>query len=214
MIKVKVCCISSLDEANLAISAGASAIGLVSEMPSGPGVISEVLIAHIAKAVPNNIETFLLTSKQTVKEIIIQLNKCKTTTVQVVDDINEGSYKDIKSAIPHIKIVQVLHVENEESIKKAVIISKYVDAILLDSGNQRLQVKELGGTGRIHDWSLSKKIVEKVNVPVYLAGGLNSKNVVKAMKTVNPYGIDLCSGVRSNGRLDKLKLTEFFNSLN
>ena len=214
MIKVKVCCISSLDEANLAISAGASAIGLVSEMPSGPGVISEVLIAHIAKAVPNNIETFLLTSKQTVKEIIKQLNKCKTTTVQVVDDINEGSYKDIKSAIPHIKIVQVLHVENEESIKKAVIISKYVDAILLDSGNQRLQVKELGGTGRIHDWSLSKKIVEKVNVPVYLAGGLNSKNVVKAMKTVNPYGIDLCSGVRSNGRLDKLKLTEFFNSLN
>ena len=214
MIKVKVCCISSLEEANMAISAGASAIGLVSEMPSGPGVISEELIAHIAKAVPNNIETFLLTSKQTVKEIIKQLNKCKTTTVQVVDDINEGSYKDIKSAIPHIKIVQVLHVENEESIKKAVIISKYVDAILLDSGNQRLQVKELGGTGRIHDWSLSKKIVEKVNVPVYLAGGLNSKNVVKAMKTVNPYGIDLCSGVRSNGRLDKLKLTEFFNSLN
>ena len=214
MIKVKVCCISSLEEANMAISAGASAIGLVSEMPSGPGVISEELIAQIAKAVPNNIETFLLTSKQTVKEIIIQLNKCKTTTVQVVDDINEGSYKDIKSAIPHIKIVQVLHVENEESIKKAVIISKYVDAILLDSGNQRLQVKELGGTGRIHDWSLSKKIVEKVNVPVYLAGGLNSKNVVKAMKTVNPYGIDLCSGVRSNGRLDKLKLTEFFNSLN
>ena len=214
MIKVKVCCISSLEEANMAISAGASAIGLVSEMPSGPGVISEELIAQIAKAVPNNIETFLLTSKQTVKEIIKQLNKCKTTTVQVVDDINEGSYKDIKSAIPHIKIVQVLHVENEESIKKAVIISKYVDAILLDSGNQRLQVKELGGTGRIHDWSLSKKIVEKVNVPVYLAGGLNSKNVVKAMKTVNPYGIDLCSGVRSNGRLDKLKLTEFFNSLN
>ena len=214
MIKVKVCCISSLDEANLAISSGASAIGLVSEMPSGPGVISEGLIAKIAKAVPNNIETFLLTSKQTVKEIIEQLKNYKTTTVQIVDDLVEGSYKEIRSAIPHINIVQVIHVEDEKSIEKAVLISKYVDALLLDSGNQKLQVKELGGTGRIHDWSLSKKIVEKVNVPVYLAGGLNSKNVGEAIKTVMPYGIDLCSGVRSNGRLNKLKLTEFFNSVN
>ena len=214
MIKVKVCCISSLDEANLAISSGASAIGLVSEMPSGPGVISEDLIAKIAKAVPNNIETFLLTSKQTVKEIIEQLKNYKTTTVQIVDDLVEGSYEEIRSAIPHIKIVQVIHVEDEKSIEKAVLISKYVDALLLDSGNQKLQVKELGGTGRIHDWSLSKKIVEKVNVPVYLAGGLNSKNVGEAIKTVMPYGIDLCSGVRSNGKLNKLKLTEFFNSVN
>ena len=214
MIKVKVCCISSLDEANLAISSGASAIGLVSEMPSGPGVISEDLIAKIAKAVPNNIETFLLTSKQTVKEIIEQLKNYKTTTVQIVDDLVEGSYEEIRSAIPHIKIVQVIHVEDEKSIEKAVLISKYVDALLLDSGNQKLQIKELGGTGRIHDWSLSKKIVEEVNVPVYLAGGLNSKNVGEAIKTVMPYGIDLCSGVRSNGRLNKLKLTEFFNSVN
>ena len=183
-------------------------------MPSGPGVISEDLIAKIAKAVPNNIETFLLTSKQTVKEIIEQLKNYKTTTVQIVDDLVEGSYEEIRSAIPHIKIVQVIHVEDEKSIEKAVLISKYVDALLLDSGNQKLQVKELGGTGRIHDWSLSKKIVEEVNVPVYLAGGLNSKNVGEAIKTVMPYGIDLCSGVRSNGRLNKLKLTEFFNSVN
>lgn len=214
MIKVKVCCISSLEEANLAISSGASAIGLVSEMPSGPGVISEDLIAKIAKAVSNNIETFLLTSKQRVKEIIEQLKKYKTTTVQIVDDLIEGSYEEIRSAIPYIKIVQVIHVEDEKSIEKGVLISKYVDALLLDSGNQKLQVKELGGTGRIHDWSLSKKIVENVNVPVYLAGGLNSQNVGEAIKTVKPFGIDLCSGVRSNSRLNKLKLTEFFNSLN
>lgn len=214
MIKVKVCCISSLEEANLAISSGASAIGLVSEMPSGPGVISEDLIAKIAKAVPNNIETFLLTSKQRVKEIIEQLKKYKTTTVQIVDNLIEGSYEEIRSAIPYIKIVQVIHVEDEKSIEKGVLISKYVDALLLDSGNQKLQVKELGGTGRIHDWSLSKKIVENVNVPVYLAGGLNSQNVGEAIKTVKPFGIDLCSGVRSNSRLNKLKLTEFFNSLN
>jgi phosphoribosylanthranilate isomerase len=213
MVKVKICCISRLEEAELAISLGASAIGLVSEMPSGPGILKEDLIAEIASNVPINVETFLLTAKQSVEEIIEQLKRCKTTTVQIVDDLIEGTYADIKSALPNIKIVQVLHVENENSIEKAISISQNVDAILLDSGNQKLTVKVLGGTGKPHDWSLSKEIVGKVNVPVYLAGGLNSKNIADAITTVNPYGVDLCSSVRTDGRLDKIKLTEFFNSI-
>ena len=213
MIKVKICCISSLEEAQTAISLGASAIGLVSEMPSGPGVISEELIAKIAKETPTNINTFLLTSKQNTNEIIEQLKRCKTNTIQIVDDLIEGNYSDIRSALPNVKIVQVLHVENEISVKKAVEISQYVDAILLDSGNQTLLVKELGGTGRTHNWSLSRKIVEHVKIPVYLAGGLNSKNVAEAINTVKPFGIDLCSGVRTDGKLDKNKLAHFFNVL-
>lgn len=213
MVKVKICCISSLEEASMAIRLGASAIGLVSEMPSGPGVITEDLISEIAKNVPDNIETFLLTSKQSANDIISQVKKCKTTTVQIVDDLIDGSYLDIKTALPNVNIVQVLHVENENSIDKAVRISNNVDGILLDSGNKKLTIKELGGTGRTHDWSISKKIVEKVNVPVYLAGGLNSNNVVEAINTVNPYGVDLCSSVRTDGQLDKIKLTEFFNSI-
>ncbi|MCW8849055.1 MAG: phosphoribosylanthranilate isomerase [Melioribacteraceae bacterium] len=213
MVKVKICCISSLEEANLAISLGASAIGLVSEMPSGPGVINEDLITEIAGNVPRNIETFLLTSKQSAEEIILQVKKCNTTTVQIVDDLIYGTYLDIKTALPNVKIVQVVHVENETTIKKAIEVAKYIDAILLDSGNQKLTVKELGGTGRTHDWSLSKEIVAKVSVPVYLAGGLNSNNVVDAINTVHPYGVDLCSGVRTDDQLDKIKLTEFFNSI-
>ena len=213
-IKVKICCISSLQEAELAIELGASAIGLVSEMPSGPGVISENLISEIATSVPKNIDTFLLTSKQSSKEIVEHLKRCKTNTVQIVDNLVSGSYSIIRNEIPKIKIVQVLHVQNEKSIEDALKIENSVDAILLDSGNQNLEIKELGGTGKTHNWEISKAIVEQIKIPIYLAGGLNSQNIIEAITTVKPYGVDLCSSVRTNGKLDKQKLTEFFKTLN
>ncbi|MBK8944838.1 MAG: phosphoribosylanthranilate isomerase [Ignavibacteriae bacterium] len=213
-VKVKICCISSLEEAQTAIELGASAIGLVSEMPSGPGIIGESLISEIAKSVPQNINTFLLTSKQNAKEIIDQLKRCKTNTVQIVDNLIDGIYSDIRNEIPNIKIVQVLHVQNEKSIDDALAIENDIDAILLDSGNQNLSVKILGGTGKTHNWKISKTIVEKVKVPVYLAGGLNSQNIIEAVQTVKPYGVDLCSSVRTYGKLDKQKLLEFFTKIN
>ncbi|MEE9430603.1 MAG: phosphoribosylanthranilate isomerase [Melioribacteraceae bacterium] len=211
--KVKICCISSLQEAELAIKYGASAIGLVSEMPSGPGVISEETIEQIATSLPSNIDTFLLTSKQDVASIIKQLKKCKTKTVQIVDRLTDGSYSDIKTEFPNINIVQVIHVNNLESINEAIHISKYVDTILLDSGNQQKEIKLLGGTGKTHNWELSKKIVESVRVPVYLAGGLDAHNIIEAVEMVKPYGIDLCSGVRTNNKLDENKVKEFFQKL-
>ena len=213
-VKVKICCINSIEEAELAISLGAAAIGLVSEMPSGPGVIGEESITDISNYAFSKVNTFLLTSKQDVDSVIKQLKKFKINTVQIVDKLNNGCYTDIKLALPNIKIVQVLHVNNNETIDEARAIENEVDAILLDSGNDKLKVKELGGTGRIHDWSISRRIVESVNIPIYLAGGLNPNNVAEAVKTVNPYSVDVCSGVRTSGKLDKEKLTIFFNSLN
>ena len=212
--KVKICCIKNIEEAELAISFGASAIGLVSEMPSGPGVISDESIIEISNYASGKVDTFLLTSKQDSDSIIQQLKKYKTTTVQIVDKLTNGSYADIKLALPSIKIIQVLHVNNDISIDEVKEIENEVDAILLDSGNDKLFIKELGGTGRTHDWSVSKRIVETVNIPIYLAGGLNPSNVAEAVKTVKPYSVDACSGVRTNNKLDKNKLTKFFNSLN
>ncbi|MEW6508308.1 MAG: phosphoribosylanthranilate isomerase [Bacteroidota bacterium] len=213
MTRVKICCISSIEEANLAIKHGAYAIGLVSNMPSGPGVISENLIEEIAASVPLTVLTFLLTSKQLVDEIIFQHKKCKTNTIQICDRLLSGTHKQLKEALPGIKIVQVVHVIDENSLKEAIEISENVDAILLDSGNQRLTVKELGGTGRIHDWQISRKIRESVNVPVFLAGGLNPHNVCEAIRFVRPFGVDICSGVRTNGKLDEQKLKTFFDKV-
>ncbi|NLP57831.1 phosphoribosylanthranilate isomerase [Lutibacter sp. B1] len=211
--KVKICCISSIKEANLAVKAGASAIGLVGHMPSGPGIIKDELIAEITQIVPKHIDTFLLTSETEVEKIIEHHSKVNTTTIQIVDALTKGTHQQLKTALPNVKIVQVLHVLDEKSIDEAIAISKKVDCILLDSGNPNLKTKELGGTGRVHNWKISKQIVEKVNIPVFLAGGLSSINAKEAIDNVNPYGLDLCSGVRTNGKLDSTKLTAFFRAI-
>jgi phosphoribosylanthranilate isomerase len=209
--KVKICCIQSIDEAELAIKYGASAIGLVSDMPSGPGVISEDLIEEIAAAVPPTIDTFLLTSKLDADSIIEQHRKCKTTTLQIVDRVKTNVLITLKQELPAIRLVQVIHINGEESITEAKNIAQFVDALLLDSGNQKLKVKELGGTGKTHDWTISRKIRDAVSVSVYLAGGINAINILDAVKEVEPFGIDLCSGVRENRKLNEKRLEEFFS---
>jgi len=213
MVQVKICCISSIEEAELAIKYGASAIGLVSEMPSGPGVISEDLIEEITSSVPREINTFLLTSKTNADSIIEQHRKCKTTTLQIVDRVKINVLIKLRKELPPIRLVQVIHVKGEESITEAKNVAQFVDVLLLDSGNQKLKVKELGGTGRTHDWTISRKIRDAVSIPVYLAGGINANNVLDAAKEVEPFGIDLCSGVRKDGKLSEKLLREFFRKI-
>jgi phosphoribosylanthranilate isomerase len=208
-LRVKVCCISSVEEARTAIEAGADAVGLVSSMPSGPGVISDDLIRAIARAVPPPIATFLLTCHQRVADIVAQQQRCGTNTVQLCDRLVEGSYAELRAAMPGVAVVQVIHVNGRESVQQAVNVAPHVDALLLDSGNQRLATKELGGTGRTHDWQLSTEIRRAVRVPIFLAGGLRAENVRDAIGQVEPWGVDLCSGVRSDGRLDQSKLKAF-----
>ncbi len=211
--KVKICCISSRVEARSAIAHGAYAIGLVSEMPSGPGVISEELIAEIAADVPPGILTFLLTNKQDTAVIIEQLKRCGVNTVQIVDRLEKGSYEDLKEVLPGVSIVQVIHVTGKKSIEEAESCAPHVDAILLDSGNPKKPVKELGGTGRTHNWKISRTIRECLDVPVYLAGGITPHNVAEAMQQVGPFGLDICSGVRTDGRLDYAKLEALFTQI-
>jgi len=212
MIRVKICCIASIDEARAAIRAGASALGLVSTMPSGPGVIPWERIEEIAAAVPPPIATFLLTCSQDAAEIAEQQRRCRTNTIQICDHLVTGTYDELRRATPGIKIVQVIHVTGDESVDEAIEAARHVDAILLDSGNQKLAVKELGGTGRTHDWRLSRRIRDSVRVPVFLAGGLTPDNVRDAIESVEPFGLDLCSGVRTKGELDEAKLRAFFHA--
>jgi phosphoribosylanthranilate isomerase len=211
--RVKICCISSVQEARLAIRYGASALGLVSAMPSGPGVIEEDEIAKIADAIPPSVASFLLTSRQDVEVIIAQQRRCRVNTLQLVDSMPEGSYQRLREALPGIALVQVIHVRGLESLEEAREAAPHVQALLLDSGNPTLAVKELGGTGRVHDWDVSRAIREAVKVPIFLAGGLKPENVQEAIKRVGPFGLDLCGGVRTDGHLDEEKLARFFQSV-
>ena len=213
-MRIKICCIANPQEAADAISFGAWAIGLVGEMPSGPGPISDEDIYAIARTVPPPIATFLLTSQQTAQGIVAHHHRTKTNTIQIVDELVGREYTAIRNELPHVKLVQVIHVTGEESVDEAAELAEYVDAILLDSGNPNLAVKELGGTGRRHDWRLSRKIVETCGRPVFLAGGLNAENIREAIEGVQPFGLDLCSGVRTDGKLDLRKLDAFFSAVN
>jgi len=212
--RVKICCISSIDEARIAIELGASALGLVGHMPSGPGVIEDELIYRIVKTVPPPISTFLLTSETKPQEIISHYKRVFSTTIQIVDELEKREYELLRKELPNVKLVQVIHVIDDSSVNEAIEVSNYVDAILLDSGNPNLSVKELGGTGRTHDWELSREIRKSIPIPLFLAGGIDKDNVRQAIETVNPFGIDLCSGVRTDGKLDRQKLKEFFNAVN
>ncbi|MBS1488715.1 MAG: phosphoribosylanthranilate isomerase [Bacteroidetes bacterium] len=209
--RVKICCISSIGEAKLAIEYGASALGLVGHMPSGPGVIGDELIYQIAKTVPPPISTFLLTSETKPQNIIRHYRRVNTTTIQIVDELEKREYELLRNELPNVKLVQVIHVIDENSVREAIEISNYVDAILLDSGNPNLSIKELGGTGRTHNWELSREIRKAIPIPLFLAGGLNKENVRQAIETVQPFGLDLCSSVRTEGQLDRQKLKDFFN---
>jgi len=198
----------------MAIAAGASALGLVSAMPSGPGPISESLIAEIAATVPATIDTFLLTALQDAEAIIAQHRRCRTTVLQLVDVVAVAGLQRLRAALPAVHLVQVIHVTGPDALAQAKAVAPWVHALLLDSGNPSLAVKQLGGTGRTHDWALSRRIRDGVApLPVWLAGGLHAANVAAAIKAVAPQGLDLCTGVRSRGRLDGAALQTFFSSL-
>jgi len=212
--RIKICCISSIEEARLAIAHGADALGLVARMPSGPGPIADELIATIAKTIHPPIASFLLTCEQSSSSIIEHIKRTEVNTVQIVDELTEGKYEHIREKLPFVKLVQVIHVTGKESIEQALAVQPFVDTLLLDSGNPKGAIKTLGGTGNVHNWDISRELVRAVHIPVFLAGGLNPDNVRDAIQKVKPFGVDVCSGVRTNGRLDVSKLSGFISAVN
>ena len=204
---------SSIEEARFAITAGADGLGLVGKMPNGPGPIADELIAEIASTIPPPVATFLLTSEQRASAIILHAQRTHTNTIQIVDELLEGSYFQIREALPAIRIVQVIHITSEDTIAEALAIQDEVDALLLDSGEPKAFIKTLGGTGKTHNWDISARLVKQVNIPVFLAGGLHEGNVKEAIHFVQPFGVDVCSGVRTGGKLDKHKLEAFISAV-
>jgi len=208
-VQIKICCIASIAEGELALAHGANALGLVSAMPSGPGVIGEGVIAEVARWARGRARSFLLTSRTDPQAIAAQVEALAPDTVQLVDALAHGAHELLRRLVPHTRIVQVIHVRSESDVSEALAVAPLVDELLLDSGNPNAAVRELGGTGRTHDWRLSRQIVERAGRPVWLAGGLRAENVAEAMAAVQPYGLDICSGVRVQGALDPVRLAAF-----
>jgi phosphoribosylanthranilate isomerase len=211
--RIKVCCIASPDEARMAVGAGADAVGLVARMPSGPGPIADATIAAVTAMVSPPVATFLLTSETTADAISAHIRATNPSVVQIVAHIDPAESARLALLEPHVRRVQVVHVEGPQAIAMIPAYAPHVHAFLLDSGRPGAAIAELGGTGRVHDWAVSAAFVRATDTPVFLAGGLSAANVGEAIRQVRPYGVDLCSGVRSEGALDPVKLSAFMRAV-
>ena len=207
--RIKICYIADRTEADLAIAAGADALGLVSAMPSGPGVIPDDAAAEIAASVPPPVASVLLTSETTAPAIARQAQAVRPSVLQLVDHVSKGVHRRLDVALPGVRRFQVVHVSGPEAVDVALAAAETAHALLLDSGDPSVSVRELGGTGRVHDWDVSAEIVRRSPVPVFLAGGLTPENVAEAVRAVRPFGVDVCSGVRVDGRLNADRLGAF-----
>lgn len=208
--RVKICCVTSPEALALAVRHGADAVGLVGPMPSGTGIIDLDRARALARATPPTVASFLLSCATAPDQLVAEARRVAPTVLQIVDAVAPAAYAALRRALPALKLVQVLHVTGEEAIVEARRVGGLVDALLLDSGEPHAPLRRLGGTGQVHDWSVSRRVVEAVApVPVFLAGGLNPGNVAEAIAKVQPFGVDLCTGLRTEGRLDPAKLAAF-----
>ena len=193
----------------MAIDAGADALGLVAAMPSGPGPIGDEQIAEIAAWGPPPITTFMLTAETTADRISRHVEATRPTAVQIVSHIEPAEAAKLADLQSGVRRVQVIHVEDMSALDLIPAYAPYMHAFLLDSGRPGAATPEFGGTGRRHDWSISRAFVEASPLPVFLAGGLDPDNARQAVHEGSPFGLDLCTGVRTEGRLDEVKLQAF-----
>ncbi len=182
-------------------------------MPSGPGPIDDDLIRTIVRTVPPPVAAFLLTSRTDAKDIADHVRYCGVNTVQVVNYVEPTVHESLAKSIPHVRRVQVIHVEDESALELIHDYTSFVHAFLLDSGRPSAAIAELGGTGRTHDWKISAEFVRRSPKPVFLAGGLKPNNVADAIRAVKPFGIDVCSGLRTNNALDAEKVAAFVKGI-
>lgn len=212
-IRVKICCVRTQEEAVTAVSFGAAAVGLVTSMPSGPAGLHSDAVREIVAALPPGTGSFLLTSITSVERLTELGLHTKVNTLQLWDRLRPEDYGRLRARLPGVSLVQAVHVLDDTALADAVDVAPRVDAIVLDSGNPAVPFRWEPATGRVHDWNLSRRIVDTLDRPVFLAGGITPGNVATAVQIVRPYGIDVCTGVRTNDKLDRSKLSNLFESL-
>lgn len=211
--RLKICCIKSVAEAHLAAAAGADILGLVGPMPSGPGTITYAQARVIASDLPGAVEPWLLTSETTARALDAAAEETGVKQLQIVRHVDPAQLQTLRAKRPDLKLIQVIHVEGEGALEKIKAYEPHVDAFLLDSGKPGGAVETLGGTGDVHDWSISARFVAATDRPVMLAGGLNAANVQDAVSRVQPHGVDLCSSLRQEDALDPKLLQDFVQAL-
>lgn len=213
MVKVKICANKNIYDAESCLIASADIIGiLVGQKHNSNDFISKEQAKKIVDYVNKRISVALVTHLKEAKEIVNLTKYIGNDIIQLHPDIEEQEVEKIKEELPAIKLIRLVQISKEGKVITDISKIKYVDYYLLDSFN--LKTNQIGGTGIIHDWSKSKELVEKLKYPVFLAGGLNQSNVKTAIAIVNPYGVDVNSGCKTNDKKDRNKVIEFVKKAN
>jgi phosphoribosylanthranilate isomerase len=197
-MRVKICGIRTIKDAKLTINCGADAIGLlVGQRHRSDDFISVELAKEICGICPPYVSPVLVTHLESPTEIYQLASKIGVHTIQIHSECQVPEIQALRQMLPFTKLIKNFHVTSNKLIDYVRSFESIVDAIILDTIN--LEEDRVGGTGMIHDWSLSAKIVQETSLPVILAGGLNPKNVADAIKLVKPYAVDVNSGGFTKG---------------
>jgi phosphoribosylanthranilate isomerase len=209
MVRVKICGIRSVAEARLAERLGADAVGvLVGQMHASADFIEPAEAGRIARSVPPFVSTVLVTHVEEVQELVRLAETVACQVVQLHSDLGPVALGELRRRLAPRKIIGKVSVEDDTAVARAREIAPFVDAIVLDSRDRA--TGRVGGTGHVHDWSLSARIVAASSVPIILAGGLTPENVAEAIRVVRPWGVDVNSGVKAaDGRKDEERVRRF-----
>ncbi|MFW6039529.1 MAG: phosphoribosylanthranilate isomerase [Gemmatimonadota bacterium] len=212
-VRVKVSCLRSPEEARRAVSFGAAAIGIASGVPGSTEELDDDQIAAVTASVRDDIGTFLLTALEDPNEIAAKAERCGVNTVQLWEALPPEAYIELRRAAPGLSVAQSIHMGEGNPVERALEMAGVADALVLGSTNPEPPFRWTSPHGRTHDWEASRRIVAAVNVPVILSGGLTRRNVADAVRLVRPYGVEVCSGVRTDGGLDTSLLVQFLESV-
>ncbi len=207
---VKICGVRRQEDALLAAELGADAIGLlVGQKHTSPDFIFTTVAKDIARALPPSVEAVLVTHVEDLDELERLLQQSEIRTIQLHNEIAPSSVERLRGRLPHLKIFKSINIISADSVAYPEAFEKLVDGFVLDSIN--VATGQLGGTGKTHDWSVSRQIVMRYpEIPIILAGGLNSENVRSAIEYVHPFGVDVNSGTKApDGFKDTRKMEEF-----
>jgi phosphoribosylanthranilate isomerase len=204
---IKICCIETEEDRARALQDGVTSLGFVAEGLTPPYLVSIPRAATLREGLPRRIEAVLLTAETCAETLVSQARDMDADAIQLCRPVSPQTLAHLRTALPGVRLIGVIHMGDPGGPDRAAAIAESVDIVLLDSGS--LQTSELGGTGRTHDWKESARVRDVVRGELWLAGGLRPDNVGAAITLVRPDGVDVCSGVRTNGRVDPAKVRAF-----
>ena len=194
MMKTQIYSIMNADEALACVKAGADRVGILVNTPENPNRYPCEITAEEAKpvfeALKGKATSVLISVQDTEEEIFSQLEYLRPDVLHLCAGY-KGSVRfreKLRERFPEIELMEAVGVTDESAVQEALRISEYADCIILDSVDPN--IAGIGAAGVTHDWNIDRKIIETVNVPVIVAGGLGPENVAEVIRKTHPWGVD------------------------